>query len=518
MSRAAAFVLLTLCACSSLYSPANTAAGFTVVQQHEPRSLNPALENGQAATQWGFLLFSYLVKYDDRGHLIGDAAVEAPTLANHGISADGRTIVYHLRRGIRFADGVPLTAKDCVWTIDAIKNAANNVQSRYGYDRIVSAYAPDAYTLVLHLQAPFAPLLTLILAPQTFPILPAHMLQKYPNFNTVGFNRHPIGSGPYTVVRWVPGDRVELRANPYYFAGRAKIENLTVRFVPDAQTAVTLLQTHEVQGYFDSQDYSQYPILESLRGYRVTRTQLAGIGSLIFNTSDPRLSDPRIRHALAEAIDVRSLVRKAYRDAVSPDDAGRGLFLWAFDARAYPDVPYNPATARTVLAGRGLDLNLILRSGSTADAVMANAIAQYERAVGVHVNIKSYAISEFAAPANEGGPVYGGRFQLALYTFINGDDPDTTDQFACKNVPPNGFNKSRICNPQIDALLRQGAITFDTAKRKAIYAKLERLLYQQLPMLILFNGNQINTFTDRLNGQTTSIDGAWWNVSKWSLR
>lgn len=511
-------MLLTLCACSNLYSPKSNGAVFTVVQQHEPRSLNPALENGQASTQWGFLLFSYLVKYDDRGRLVGDAAVTAPTLANGGISADGRTIVYHLRRGIRFSDGAPLTAHDCVWTIDAIKNTANNVQSRYGYDRIVRAQAPDAYTLVLHLKQPFAPLLTLILAPQSFPILPSHVLHAYANFNNIDFDRRPIGSGPYVVVRWIHGDRVELRANPYYFGGRPKIENLTIRFVPDAQTAVTLLQTREVQGYFDSQDYSQYPILKSLRGYRVTRTPLAGIGSLIFNTSDSRLKDPRVRHALAEAIDVRNLVRKAYRDAVSPGDAGRGLFLWAFDPHAYPDVPYNPAAAKRALAGRRLDVNLILRSGSTADEVMANAIAQYERAAGVHVNVKSYAITEFAAPANEGGPVYGGRFQLALYTFINGDDPDTTDQFACKNVPPNGFNKSRICDPRIDALLHQGVVTFDTARRKRIYAKLEKLLYQQMPMAILFSGNQINTFTDRLHGQTTSIDGAWWNVAKWSLQ
>lgn len=494
--------------------PARNAV-LTIVQQHEPRSLNPALENGQASTQWGFLLFSYLVKYDDRGKLVGDAATQVPSLANGGISRDGRTIVYHLRRGIRFADGAALTARDCVWTIEAIQNPANNVQSRYAYDRITHAWARDDYTLVLRLRQPFAPLLTSILAPQTFPILPAHVLRSYPNFNAIPFDERPIGSGPYVVERWIHGDRVLLRANRFYFGGEPPIARVNVRFVPNTQTAFTLLQTHEVQGYYDTPDLAQYARLARLPGYHATSTPVSGVGSLIFNTSDPALKDARVRHAIAEAIDIRSLVRKVYRGAVSAKDAGRGLFLWAYDPAAFPDVPYRPRAARAVLASRRLNLQLVIRAGSTADAIAANTIVQYERAAGVRVTIKPYAVSQFAAPANEGGPIYGGRFQLVLYAFTNGDDPDTTDQFACKNVPPRGFNKSRICEPQLDALLREGVRTFDPVARKRIYRKLQQALYAQLPMVPLYSGYQVNAFDDRLRAASTSVDGAWWNVAHW---
>lgn len=518
MSRsAAAVLLLVLCACAGPRVNGGIST-LTVVQQHEPRSLNPALENGQSATQWGFLLFSYLVKYDDRGKLIGDAAKAAPTLANGGISADGKTIVYHLRHGIRFADGVPLTARDCVWTIAAILNPRNNVQSRYGYDRIAKAAAPDDYTLVLHLRAPSAPLTAIVLAPQTFPILPAHLLAKYPNFNAVDFDRAPIGSGPYVVRRWLEGDRIELRANSRYFAGRPRIDRLTVRFAPDTQTAFTLLQTHETQGYFDTPDLAQYQRLRGIPGYRATSSPVAGTGSLIFNTSDPILQDARVRHTIAEAIDIPSLVRKVYRGAVSARNAGRGLFLWAYDPASYPDVPYRPQAARAALAARHLSLTLAIRSGTTADAIAANTIAQYERAAGVRITIKSYAVEQFAAPANQGGPIYGGRFQLALYNFVNGDDPDTTDQFACANVPPRGFNKSRFCDARADALLKDGTQALDPARRKAVYRKLEELLYRELPMVTLYSARQVNAFTDRLRGQSTSIDGAWWNAGAWALR
>ncbi len=157
------------------------------------------------------------------------------SLQNGGISRDGRTITYHLRSGLRFADGVAVTAADCVWSIAAINNPRNNVQSRYGYDRIIHADAPNDKTLVLRLRAPFAPLLTLVLAPQGFPILPAHLLARYPDFNHLAFNAQPIGSGPYVVVNWQHGDRVEMRVNPYYGGEKPHIAHLTIRFVPDPQ-------------------------------------------------------------------------------------------------------------------------------------------------------------------------------------------------------------------------------------------------------------------------------------------
>jgi peptide/nickel transport system substrate-binding protein len=526
-------ILALLSACTQVDRAQRVGGEFQVVQQREPMSLNPALENGQSSEEWGFLLFSYLVKYDDRGRLVGDVATQVPSLENGGISRDGMTIAYHLRKGVRFADGVPLTARDCVWTIDAINNPANNVQSRLGFDRIARAEAPNDSTLVLHLKQPFAPLLTLVLAPQGFPILPAHLLAKYPDFNRVAFGQKPIGSGPYVVDRWIRGDRVVMHANPYYFGGKPQIEHLTIRFIPDAQAALNLLQTHEVQGYFNAQDYSQYPQLLALRGYRTRSEPVAGVGAIIFNTQDPLTADPRVRHALAEAVDMKSLVAKAYRGAVESPHAPRGLFFWAYDPNAYPDVPYDPAHARALLDAAGwkrdadgvrrkngvpLALNMIIQAGTPGDAIVGNAITQYERAVGVSVSLKQFNITQFVAPPDEGGPVYGGKFNLALYPFVNGEDPDTTDQFACANVPPRGYNKSRFCDPRADALLREGRATFDIAKRKAAYRELQRLLYRQLPVEFIYDAREVNVFTDRLRNESVSLAGAWWNVANWRLR
>ncbi|GAC1576020.1 MAG: peptide ABC transporter substrate-binding protein [Candidatus Elarobacter sp.] len=526
-----------LAACSACATPREAAtppagAPFVVAQQQEPAALNPALINGVVSTEWGELLFQYLVKYDDRGRLIGDAATEVPTLRNGGIARDGRTIRYHLRDGLRFADGTPLTARDCVYSIEAIQDPSHNVQSRYGYDVIAKAEAPDDQTLVLRLKRPFSPLLTVVLAPQGFPIFPKHIVSTI-DFNHGDFNAKPLGSGPYVVTRWVRGDRVELRANPYYRGTKPKIERLDVRFVPDPNTAITLLRTNEAGGYFSDLDYGNVPILRAIPGVRVTSTPMNAVGAIIYNTTDALTGDARVRRALTTAIDIRSMIAKTYRGAMSTQAAGRGLFIWAYDRKAYPDVPYDPARARTLLDaagwtpgadgirrknGKRLELLLIIQAATPGDTIIGNSIAQYEHAIGAAVTIKAFNVTQFVAPAGEGGPVYGGKFQMALYSFVNGDDPDTTDQFACANVPPHGYNKSRICDPVLDALLLRGRTEYDSEKRKAIYAKIEALLYREMPIAILYQRPELDTFTTRLRGQTTSLSTAWWNVAGWSLR
>ncbi len=512
--------------------PATPAGTLQIAQQWQPRSLNPALENGTSSTEFSMLIFSYLVKYDDRGRLIPDVATEVPTLRNGGISADGKTIVYHIRRGIRFGDGTPLTAADCAWSINAINNPRNNVQSRFAYDDVARADAPNETTLVLHLKRPFPPVIVVVEAPQGFPILPKHVLENSPDFNDVPFDSAPFGSGPYIVTHWSRGDRVELRRNPFYWKGKPGISTIVIRFVENSQTAINLLKTREVDGYFDDQNFADFPLLKAVPGYIVTSTQQNAVGAIIFNTQDPLTSDPRVRHALAEAIDIPQLIQKTYRGALESRHAGAGLFLWAFDPAAYPDIPYDPKDARSLLdragwhmgsdgirhkAGRALDVLLILQAATPGDATFADNVVEYERAVGVHVTLKQFDISQFVAPAGEGGPVYGGKFQMALYSFENGDDPDTTDQFACTNVPPNGYNKSRVCDPRIDSLLKAGLATYDPAKRTAVYRSLQSALYRELPIALIYRRTQVNAFSERLRGQTTSLSGAFWNVAAWRL-
>ncbi|MDQ6826231.1 MAG: peptide ABC transporter substrate-binding protein [Candidatus Eremiobacteraeota bacterium] len=523
-------ILAVMTACSGRMA-GGLPAPLTIAQDREPMSLNAALLNGASAAQWGLLMYSYLLKFNERGELVGDVATQVPSLANGGISKDGLRITYHLHKGVRFWDGAPLTARDTVYSINAVLNPRNNVQSRFGYDQIATARAKDDFTLELRMKRAFAPALAIIMTPSGFPILPAHTLAKYPEFNDIDFNVHPVGSGPYKLVQWTHGDNVTLEANPTYWHGRPQISRMVIRFIPNPSTIVDQLRTHEIASFFNA-DPIVFDQLRRIEGQRVTKTPMDYVGAIIFNTADPVTEDPRVRHALAEAIDISRLIARVYHGALTAKNAGRGLFMWAYNPLITRDTAYDPDAARRLLAqagwsagrdgirrknGKQLEVLLILQAQAPADAIIANAVAEYERAVGVLVQLKSYRVEQLVAPVSSGGPVYGGKFQMALYPFNPGDDPDTTDQFSCANVPPHGYNKSRICDKRIDTLLKMGNSTFDKAKRQRVYDQLQRVLQEQMPLVLLYQGRQVNSFTDRLKNQSTSVNGAFWNAGAWKL-
>ncbi|MHB8462320.1 MAG: peptide ABC transporter substrate-binding protein [Vulcanimicrobiaceae bacterium] len=519
--------------CSRRDTASRQTTSLTIVQQREPRSLDPLFENGTASKEFGELLFSYLLTWNSHGQLIPDAATQVPTLANGGISTDGLTITYHLRHDVRFSDGTPLTANDCIATIHAIMNPQSLVQSRYGYDRVARANAPNPYTLVIHLRRPFAPLLTLLFAPMGFPILPAHIIAHSGNLNEARFNDAPIGSGPYRVLQWRHGDRIELASNPEYFRGIPKIARLVIHFVPNPDVAIDQLQTHEAQFFFNDEDWSTIPQLRTLKNTTTLVTPMNGIGALIFNTQSSPTNDVRVREAVARGLNIPLLVSRSYRNAINATHPTRGLFMQTADDKAWPMLSYQPTLAARELARDGwisgpdnvrkkderpLRMVLTIAAGTPSEAAMAAQIRQELRAIGIVVEIKAYAMTQFAAPAEAGGPVYGGKFNLALYPFVPGDDPDTTDQFACTRVPPSGYNKSRICDPKIDALLLAGRESNDPLVRANIYRKLQKRLAEQLPMLPLFQARGVNAFTSRLHGVSGSVATVFWDAYKWHYK
>ncbi len=173
-----------------------------------------------------------LISADPHGNLVPRLARQVPTRANGGISADGLTIVYHLRAGVLWQDGAPFTSRDVRFTYDAIMNPNNDVISRHGYDIVSRVETPGPLTVVFHLKQPFAPFVSVVFGESDSPyaILPEHLLAKYPNLNNVRSTRHPSAPGPFKFVRWLRGDRIEFVRNGHYFsAHRNRAHHLAPR-------------------------------------------------------------------------------------------------------------------------------------------------------------------------------------------------------------------------------------------------------------------------------------------------
>ncbi|HYL27569.1 MAG TPA: ABC transporter substrate-binding protein, partial [Candidatus Nitrosotalea sp.] len=272
-------------------------------EDEEPDSLNLMFGHTAATDTISGLLFSFLLRYDARGNYIPDLATQVPTLANGGIAADGKRITVHLRRGVVWADGAPLTAADWLFTYRAVMNPANNVKTRYGWDAIASAAAPDPYTLVILLKRPNVAVLGILaFGGAAYPPMPAHLLAKLPDLNSAPFNQRPLASGPYLLKDWSHGSALVFVPNPRYFRGAPKLKEVIWKIIPDVNTLFNQLARHEIDVY-PNVNPNAISRLSSIDGLNVDRRLIANWRHLGINMSRPLLADVRVRRAIAEAVD-----------------------------------------------------------------------------------------------------------------------------------------------------------------------------------------------------------------------
>ncbi|HTU82194.1 MAG TPA: ABC transporter substrate-binding protein, partial [Candidatus Acidoferrales bacterium] len=230
--------------------------------------------------------------------------------------------------------------------------------------------------------------------------------------------------------------------------------------------------------------------------------------------------------AIALAIDRRTLTQKITQDVYDSDTAMRGLFTWAFDpGAALP--PYDPAQAETLLArdgwiagsdgvriknGRRLRVELAIPTGSSLTTRFATAIAAAERTVGIEVDLHQYSRTQFIA---NDGPLIQGRYQMSLYDYQAAVDPDASWMLACDQRAPHGFNVARYCNPAVDALLQRGAGSFDRTTRRAVYARVQRIVASDLPYAFICQISEVDVIPNDLRGYGHPLLSPFTSVASW---
>lgn len=500
----------------------------------EPDTLNPLVSASADLFSFSHLYMSLLVESDDHGRLIPDIASTVPSRRNGGISSDERTIIYHLRHHVRWQDGAPLNARDIVFSYSAVMNNANNLLTRVGYEEVQSIRARDPYTVVVRLRQPFSPFTAYFFGPQGGPaILPAHLLAKYANLNRVPYNELPVGSGPFTVMKWLHGDRIVLQAYRGYWRGSPWIQRIVYRVIPDPNTRAQALQTHEVDAYFGV-DPQLLPLLQRIPGSNITFTAVNDFHVLQFNLHDPIVGDARIRRAIAFAIDRRKLIAVATHGAGIQIEGDQPRNGWAYDP-AIPTLPYDPRAAQRLLDeagwravaggvrrrnGRPLSIGLaIAPQGINGSAMVATTIQRYLAVVGIDVPIKQYAPGLMWAPKPAGGVLSNGRYQMAYNAWWTlGPDPDDSFNFACDQQPPQGENAYFWCNRKADAAMHDALGTEDLRRRARDYRVVEEQLVRDLPELTLWQVRVPDALHVRIRNFSPSPAGStFWNAWAWQL-
>lgn len=500
-----------------------------LVQQ--PNSLDPLHAIQFYENYLAEAIFSALTVIDDRGNVAPDLVVRVPTRANGDISADGKTIVYRLRHGVRWQDGVPLTSRDVAFTFALMRDPKSNFPETTVYSIIDRLDTPDAYTVVLHLHSAWADATSqLFVGGEDGSIVPEHVLRGVTDLNASPFESAPIGSGPYGVERWDRGAGIILRANPSYFRGRPPIDRIDVAFVPDQNTIALRILTGELD--FSPQiPQSAAPMLRPSPSLRLVSAPTYNDIQLGLNTRLAPFDDARVRRALVMAVDRARLVSAVYHGfAVVADDlVPPQSSAYVHDASVRPSGDPNAASKLLDAAGwtRGTDgmrrkngapLAFVLTVPSGYAAVVNSAVQMQAswHAIGVDASLKTVPSNVMLAPGT--GLLPTGAFSAYLATNGYETSPDRADTLTTAGIPPNGRNYPRYSDRDVDAWTALARTTFAEGPRNAIYAKISQRVRADAPLVPLLWQKQFYAYTSKLSGvRPETVNSDFWNVYDWRL-
>src|SRR3989338_2153294 len=203
---------------------------ITIAIESNPTNLDPRFSMDAVSSKITRLIFNGLVKRDENMRLIPDL--------EKWEMIDDITYIFHLKKGIKFHNGIELTSKDVQYTYEFILDPATKSPKRGGYDRIKEIKTPDDYSVIFILKEPFAPFLDNM----TLGIVPEHSAKE----KGTDFGSHPIGSGPFIFKEWMQDERVILSANNSYFEGRPNINGVIYNIIPDETIRVLELEKGDI--------------------------------------------------------------------------------------------------------------------------------------------------------------------------------------------------------------------------------------------------------------------------------
>lgn len=470
-----------------------------VAVSSDPGGLNPAV-----TTQGGVHLvcgsiFSGLVAHDFHLNPVPDLA------ESWDVSPDARVYTFHLASGALFHDGEPVTSEDVRFTFEEMLLKFHSRARASVGDNLRRVLTPDPHTVVFEFERPYAAFLQLADVTNA-PVMPKHLYVGADPL-TNPHNTRPVGSGPFKFQEWLKGDHITLIRNEQYFkAGKPYLDRVVYKVMPNASAAAIAFEKGEVD-YFLNPTPLDVARLKDLPGVVITdkgREGYATVETLIPNLTRAPLSDPRVRRAMAHAIDKDFLVDKILFGMGAPATGPISrLLAWAYNPNV-ETYAKDIALANRLLdeAGQGRDadgvrFHLKFVHASTY-AKVAEAVRDQLREVGIAVELQQM---EFSAAVEA---VYIRKdFDLAFASFENGPDPDigVKRTVVSTNIGPIPFsNGAGYRNPKIDELFAGAASELDKQKRAALYFEAQEILARDVPYFWLYEPKSASAYREGLRG------------------
>ena len=474
----------------------------------DPTSLSLLGNTDQNASLLARLITDSLVDYG------ADLEFQPRVADSWEMSGDGRTLTFHLRGGVRWQDGRPVTAEDVVFTYLRVKDPATQARAWIGlFQDVESVEAIDAATVRVRYSRAYADYLDA----WRVPLLPAHAFAPGEDLLTSSFARHPVGCGAFRFLRYAPGDEVVLEANPDHWAGPPALTRIVFRVVPDERTAFEAL----LRGDLDLLGLTPDLWREARSGRAGSRLRAETYHRLALwhvawngDGSNPFFADAAVRQAMILALDRQRFLDQAL------EGLGRPVATpWLPGTPWYDDGvrpwPYDPAAARQRLEEAGwrdgdgdgirerdgtpFAFTLLVPATSQSATTDRMAAWMQERlaAIGVHMEIERLEWRAFLERRR------ARDFQAAMASLVFSPSPDMFDLLH-SSASRGGYNYAGLSDPEVDRLLQEGRETLDAETRREIYFRLQDRVHELEPMACLFQFAQVVLFDARLRGPEPS--------------
>jgi peptide/nickel transport system substrate-binding protein len=471
------------------------------------QTLDPRFAVGAYDFKMSRLVYAPLVSVDDD-------TVEPKMELAESVVPDGDTRWKVALRDARFSDGHPVTADDVVYTLGSIlaQKSGSRLRQRFIDDGLVSMDIVDDHHLVFTLSHPHAPFIT---------DLDVGILAR----PRPGDPATPLGAGAF-VLDERRGDTFRFVANPHFYGGAPRTHRLTVKTIRDDNSRLLAL----VGGSGDLTQNTISPLLLdavlSEPRLKIESARSSVYTYLGLNCEDPILKDPRVRRAIAYAIDRQLIVHTKLRDRALLATGLLPTFHWAYDGEVDRYL-FDPARAKRLLDEAGYPdpdgdgpkkrFTISYKTSSNRFRVaIATVIAKMLEDVGIGVDLRPYEFATFLADVKKG------NFQLFGMQIPEIAEPDLyTNFFASSRIPTHdnldiGGNRMRYREPEVDRLLEAGRRELDREKRRAIYGDVQRILARDVPAISLWHednlaaiGRQVRGYKILPTAQMTTLAGTY---------
>jgi peptide/nickel transport system substrate-binding protein len=492
LSRLAASAFLTAALTLGAATAAVADSTVTISQGVDPVTMDPLKRTITPTQNVSLNMFDTLLRHDREGRLV-------PWLATSWKQVAPTVWEFHLRRGVRFWNGDPLTSADVKFSVEKIKDPAEGSEQAPRVNTIARVETPDPYTVRY---VTFKPTATIPGYPWVVSIVDAKYWRAHGNDYQA---EHPMGSGPYVFRSWRKDDELDLDANRGWWHGKPPIDHAIFRPIPEAASRVAALRTGETD--LITNVPPQYEA--QLRGGRTTKIESARSVRVLFvafNTLAPGPQrNPLVRRAFNYAVDVPALIATvlgghAFRTAtpVPPNFTG-------FSSKI-PFYQHDLDKAKALLAragypnGKGLELVLNAPVGRyNRDKELAEAIAGQLSATGAKVTTRTM---EWTSYVNETSR----RALAPLYMLGWGDNSYDADN-TLTSLFESSARLSTYANPAYDKLVDAARYETDPGKRQALYDRALTILHDDAPWIFLFQYEDLYGTSQRLHWRARADEG-----------